>query len=280
MRTRRGFTLVELLIGIIIFGIVGGAIFGLLTRSQRLSRTQADRAVMQANIRAGMNLITSELRELNVNATASDLYTATTTGVTYRGMRGLGFVCDIATGYARMARGTFNGYRDPVAGRDSVLIFVDHNTNIATDDGWLARNIASVQNENCSSGTAGIRLNFTTSIPTADTLTWITAGSPIRTFEVMEVAALVQGGETWLGARSVTAGQALQPVLGPLNLNGVAFQYRTAAGVAGASPLTVRTIQLTLTGITDNIVAAQAGTSAWTRATEQLVTTIQLRNAP
>ncbi len=277
----RGFSLIELLIAIIIFGIVGSSIFGLLARTQRLSRTQADRATMQANIRAGMGLVTSELRELSVSATQSDIQSLTATNITYRGMRGLGFVCDVNAAFIRIPVATFSGYRDPIASRDRVMLFVENDPDIATDDGWLERTISGVTAENCSTGGAGWRLDFGTSLPTSpDTLSMITVGSPARTFELMEIGVLVQGGETWLGGRSISGGQTFQPVLGPLAPNGVQFTYRTGGGAAGATALTVRAIQLTLTGITDHIVMAGAGGTPGTRDTEQLVTTIQLRNAP
>lgn len=279
---RRGFTLVELLLGIVVFGIVSASMFGLLTRTQRLSRTQADRAVMQGNIRAGLALVTSELRDLNITATTSDITALSATAITYRGMRAVGFICDKAAGYVRVARATFAGYRDPIATRDAALIFVENDSDLSSDDSWMNRAISSVAIENCSSGEAGIRLNFATNIPASspDSLAMIAVGSPVRTYEVMQIGALVSGGETWLGARSVSAGEAsLQPVLGPLASGEVAFTYRTAASATGGTTLTTRAIQITLTGITDQIVAAGAGTSAWTRATDQLVTTIQLRNA-
>ncbi len=277
----RGFTLVELMIAIVITGIVGASIISLLVRSQRLSRTQADRSVMQANIRAGMALISSELREININATQSDITALSSTSITYRGQRGLGFVCDVAAGYIRIPSATFIGYRAPIAGTDALLLFVENDPDNATDDGWTQRAITAVTTENCTSGAAGIKLTLGTNLSTTpDTVTMIKVGAPIRTYEVMQIGALVQGGQTWLGARSVSAGQTFQPVLGPLATGGVAFSYRTAAGTAGATALTVRAIQLTLTGITDNIVAAGAGPNAWARATDQLITTVQLRNTP
>lgn len=277
----RGFSLIELLIAIIIFGIVGSSIFGLLARTQRLSRTQADRATMQANIRAGMGLVTSELRELSVSGTQADIQSLTTTNITYRGMRGLGFVCDVDANFIRVQDSTFSGYRVPIPNWDRVMLFVENDPDIATDDGWLERTITGVTAENCSAGGLGIRLDFGTSLPTSpDTLSMITVGSPLRTFELMEIGELVQGGETWLGGRSISGGQTFQPVLGPLAPNGVQFGFRTALGATTTNPLTVRVVTLTLIGITDHIVIAGAGSTPGVRDTEQLVTTIQLRNAP
>ncbi|MFN2318026.1 MAG: PilW family protein [Gemmatimonadales bacterium] len=281
--TRRGFTLVELLIAIVIFGIVSTAIYGLLVRTQRLSRTQAERSIMQSNIRTGIGLVTSELRELNANALLADIYAMSATAIEYKGMRGLGFVCDIDAGYVRVPRAVWVGFRDPVATRDRVMLFVENDPDLASDDGWIERAITGVTSESCSAGGAGVRLDIAASIPT-DTLAMMTLGSPVRTFERMQIGQMTSDGETWLGARSISGGETtLQPVLGPLTPSGVTFSYWTQ--VAGTSveallPLQVRTIRLVLRGITENIVAAGAGTVAWQRASDSLVTDIRLRNAP
>jgi prepilin-type N-terminal cleavage/methylation domain-containing protein len=283
--TRRGFSLIELLIAIVIFGIVSTAIYGLLTRTQRLSRTQAERSILQANMRTGLALVTSELRELNINASASDIVSMGTNSIVYRGMRGTGFICAKAAGSLTIRADAFSGVRHPQAGRDSLLIFVENDPDRATDDGWTRRNLSGVTDVTCPDGSKGIQLSFSTNLPTSpDTLAMVTLGSPVRTFEVMQIGSLTADGETWLGARSVSGGEtALQPVLGPLAANGVTFAYHV--GVAPTSATTssataVRTIRLTLRGLTENIVAAGAGTTPWQRATEELVTDIRLRNAP
>ncbi|HEX6105720.1 MAG TPA: type II secretion system protein, partial [Gemmatimonadales bacterium] len=65
MRQHRGFTLVEILIALVIMGLVTGALFQLLTNTQRLSRAQAEQVDLQANVRAGSLVVPNELRELN-----------------------------------------------------------------------------------------------------------------------------------------------------------------------------------------------------------------------
>ncbi|HUG27218.1 MAG TPA: prepilin-type N-terminal cleavage/methylation domain-containing protein, partial [Gemmatimonadales bacterium] len=203
---RRGFTLVELLIAIVIFGIVSTAIYGLLVRTQRLSRTQAERSIMQSNVRTGIALVTSELRELNANVLLADIYAMSPAAIEYKGMRGLGFVCDIAADYVRVPRAVWVGFRDPIATRDRLMLFVENDPDQATDDGWIERDITGVTSENCSAGGAGIRLNLSPAIPAvllADTLAMMTAGSPVRTFERMQIGEVTSDGETWLGARSI-----------------------------------------------------------------------------
>lgn len=279
---RSGFSLIELLVAMVVFGIISAAIYGLLTRTQRLSRTQADRAVMQANIRSGIGLITSELREININAAQSDILAADATSITYRAMRGLGFLCEAPTNTQLVVgRAGYVGYRDPIAGRDSVALFVDGDPDSATDDSWIFLRITSLTGGTCASGGAAIVMvipGLGSTLPSA-----IPVGSPLRIYEVMQVGQMTQGGSTWLGARTVSGGEtSLAPVLGPLAANGVTLRYWNGASPAleTSNLLNVRTITMTLRGLTDNIVAAGAGTLAWQQAADSFTTSIRLRNAP
>jgi hypothetical protein len=86
-------------------------------------------------------------------------------------------------------------------------------------------------------------------------------------------------GKSWLGARSVSAGEAIQPVLGPLaDVNGFSLQYLTAAGVATANLTAIKSIRVTLRGITDGVVSAGIAASP-THVQEELVSQVALRNA-
>ena len=64
MTTRRGFTLVELLIGLVLLGLVGAVTYQLLVNTQRVSRSQAQHIGMQDNVRSGALIIANELREV------------------------------------------------------------------------------------------------------------------------------------------------------------------------------------------------------------------------
>ena len=55
---RRGFTVVEAIIAIVLFALVGQTVLGLLTTSQRLFRWQAERAALQATVRAAAVFLT------------------------------------------------------------------------------------------------------------------------------------------------------------------------------------------------------------------------------
>jgi type IV pilus assembly protein PilW len=65
MRNRRGFTLIEIMISLILMLIVTGAVYKLILSSQRLSRAQTERMSLQSNVRIGSLMVLSDLRELN-----------------------------------------------------------------------------------------------------------------------------------------------------------------------------------------------------------------------
>ena len=101
MRNRKGYTLIELMVALVILLAVTGSIYKLLVSSQRLSRAQADRVDLQSNVRTASVVIPSELRELNtvVGGTVdqNDILAMTATSIRYRAMRGIGYVCQTPT---------------------------------------------------------------------------------------------------------------------------------------------------------------------------------------
>ncbi|TFG53204.1 MAG: prepilin-type N-terminal cleavage/methylation domain-containing protein, partial [Gemmatimonadales bacterium] len=93
MRNTRGFTLVELMVVVVMMAIVGGATVRMLVNTQRISREQAERVGLQASLRTGAFLVPSELAEVGINATASDLQVMGANAIQYRAMRGSGVSC-------------------------------------------------------------------------------------------------------------------------------------------------------------------------------------------
>ena len=53
MSQRRGFTLVEVLLALVIMGVVTGALYRLLNTNQRLALAQAEQVSLQSNVRTG-----------------------------------------------------------------------------------------------------------------------------------------------------------------------------------------------------------------------------------
>src|SRR5437016_6424383 len=67
---RRGFTMIELLIALVILGIVSAALYKVLVTNQRTYLAQTHRIDLQQNIRAAATILPAELREINAVGTA------------------------------------------------------------------------------------------------------------------------------------------------------------------------------------------------------------------
>jgi prepilin-type N-terminal cleavage/methylation domain-containing protein len=282
MGNRRGFTLIEIMISLTLMLMVMGAVYKLILSSQRLSRAQAERMSLQSNVRIGSLVVLSDLRELNTvtggAAAENDILAIAPSSITYRGMRGTGWICQAPTAtQVRISRSSFSGYRDPEPTRDSLYVFLDGNPDTETDDAWLPVAITAVSTATACPGIIGAGITLTT--PNTASLVGLTTGTPVHFYEVMELKLHQADGRSWLGARSVSAGEAVQPVLGPLtDDNGFLLTYLDAAGVVTADRTAIKSILVTLRGISDGaVIAGIEGTP--TRVEEELVSQIALRNA-
>jgi prepilin-type N-terminal cleavage/methylation domain-containing protein len=315
MTTRRGFTLVELLVGLILLTAVGAVTYQLLVNTQRVSRSQSQHIGMQDNGRSGALIIANELRELGYDqitatslaaitlklpnalavGTNSDLRAIGPDSITYRAPRGLGYTCNLtATGATTADVVVWN----PAAGdrkwqayrslttTDSLLLFIENNDKTAADDIWLTVGLTANQSaQNCPDGTAGIRFRIqipvAVGIAAADVVANAPLGNPVRAFELMQMRSYVSNGKTWLGMRTrpLTAGTTIEPVLGPLSgtAQGLTFTYRDANNATTTVADNVRSVQIALQPMSDEMVRT---TGKYAQMELDTVTTrVSLRNA-
>jgi type II secretory pathway pseudopilin PulG len=276
-RSRRAFTLAEVMISLTLTLVVAGALYGLLVSTQRVTRAQAQRVDLQSSVRAGSLVVLSELRELSAvpggTAGQNDILVAGPTALVYRAMRGIGFICGVPSPTAiRIAQSTFTGHRDPQAGRDDVLIFIEDSAAAGAKDLWLGTKIVSVATAPCP-GALGPGITLT--LPAGASVAGLEAGTPVRFAEVMELRLYESEGRSWLGARSVSSGEAIQPLVGPLtNESGFRLDYLDATGAPTADRTSIKSIRIALRGTTEN---GGAGNS--TPVEEELITQVALRNA-
>ena len=274
---RRGFTLVEIMVALVVTLIVTGATYKLLLNTQRLTRTQSARVALQSSIRAGALIVSNELGELHAmsggNTYQNDVLALGPHAVTYRAMRGIGFICQSAgPAVIRLARSSFSGHRDPQAGRDEALVFVPGDSAMGSEDTWVAVQIAAVATTFGCPGIAEPGITLTLSVSPSPLL--LEEGTPVRLVESMELR-LYQSGETWwLGARSVNTGEAIQPLVGPLAPQGFELEYFHYLGGPTMDPGSIGSIRVT-------IRAVEAAADA-TRPPlqEELTTQITLRSSP
>jgi prepilin-type N-terminal cleavage/methylation domain-containing protein len=280
MPQRRGFTLIEVLLALVIMGVVTGAIYRLLNSSQRLSLAQAEQVSLQSNVRTGSLVVPNELRELNTVVGGSleqndIILPLADDAITYRAMRGLGFVCQApVAGELRILQSTWTGLRDPAGDRDGVYLFNDQDVDDDGDDGWLPVDITGVTASDCG-GALAFRLATADVIPAS-----VKIYTPVRLYEVMELKLYSDAdGEWWLGARSVSAGEVdLQPVLGPLTAEGFKLAYLDSNGDETAVEKDIKSIRVTVRGLTEDAVR-QGGSGAMGHPEDVLVTQVLLRNS-
>jgi hypothetical protein len=276
---RRGLTLVEIVVALALMLIVIGAIHGLLVTTQRLSRAQAAQVNLQANVRASVLLIANELRELNGVETGSpdqtDILSIAATGLTYRAMRGIGFLCEPpGAGQIRLARSSFSGFRDPQPSRDGAYLFVEGGPDAVPEDAWLQLPITGVATNASCPGTVGPAISITTSPSAA--IAAAPVGTPVRIYEIMELRLYQSDGQWWLGARSVSAGEAIQPVTGPLaGSDGLQLEYLNRAGTSTTDLAAIKSVVMTVNATTEDRMTRADGA----RLQEGLVTQVTLRNA-
>jgi prepilin-type N-terminal cleavage/methylation domain-containing protein len=276
---RRGFTLVELMVALALALIVSAAAQRLLLTTQRLSRIQAARIAMQSNARTSAFVITSELRELGGLETGSadqnDILSLSSSGLTYRAMRGVGFLCEApAGGQIRIARAGFSGLRDPEPARDGGYLFLEGDPSTDADDRWIQIPITAVSTTSACAGTG--QPAITISSPNSAVLAGAPPGTPLRIYEVMELRLYQSDTRWWLGARSMSAGETIQPVSGPFaGAAGLHFDYLNQAGAVTSQGSATKSAVIRLRVISD----AASSPTANELAPEELLAQVTLRNA-
>jgi hypothetical protein len=261
--------------------IVGGAAYQLLVTTQRLARAQVEQVSLQSSVRSGAVVVTNELRELSTTVGGSrdqnDILRIAPSDITYRAMRGLGFICQsLSATQVRIARSDFSGYRDPQATRDSAYVFVEGLASTGIDDAWVPLAITRVSSAAPCPGTAGPGITLT--VPSAPFLSGLPVGTPVRIYEVMQLKLYQSEGHSWLGARSVSGGEALQPVLGPLaDRTGFQLDYLDGSGASTADLSAIKSIRFTVQGVSAEVVRSGGGETV--RPEDGLTTQVALRNA-
>jgi hypothetical protein len=165
------------------------------------------------------------------------------------------------------------------ASGDSLFIWYEGDVGSRNDDGWVPAVItAAPVAQNCTDGTAGIRLIATLGIvaPKLNKANVIPNGSPVWGFETVTYStAVAADGRYYLNLASPAGTVA---ILGPLpDAGGVTFTYYDAAQVVTAIPANVRQIGLNVRSQSVNRIRKGATTAY---AVDSLSTRITLRNNP
>jgi prepilin-type N-terminal cleavage/methylation domain-containing protein len=277
MSCRRGFTLVEITLALGLMLIVIGGVYQLFNTSQRVAQAQAAQLTVQSNVRTAALVVANELRGLSSASgglpAQNDLVSLGPSSVTYRAARGVGFLCEpLGSNGLRIGRAGFSGLRDPEPARDMAYLFLENNPESPADDAWLQLGITGVSSATCPGGVPAI--NLTTSAGAGEFE--VPAGTPVRIYETMELKGYQSEGAWWLGARSVSAGEVIQPLAGPLSgPDGFQLEFLNSRGAPTHDPAAASAIRITVR----SAPATRRLTGTGPGPREELVTQVALRNA-
>ena len=285
---RRGFTIVELMIAIVLLGIVSTALYKVMLNNQRSFAAQTQRIDLQQNIRAAATILPAEFRELD--AADGDITAMGATSITIRAMRQLAIVCTApvlpsgATMTFTVRQQPFFGNRQNFLAGDQVLVYYEGNPGTRADDRWILGSITiNPTNLNCpgAAPNAGYLVTATPTWPLGlNVANGITAGAPVRGYSLVQYS-LWQSPTDNLYYLAQTTGGTTQPLVGPLiGATGLSFAYYDSTSTTiTATPALVRMIEIRVRGRTAQAIR-QANDRNLAYKTDSVIARVALRNNP
>ncbi len=279
IRSTAGFTMVELLVVVVVGALILGATFQVLAVQERSYRHQSAAMATQQNIRAALDVLESELRE--ISASGGDLTMIQPESLTFRAYRAGGFICNLDAPGQRIVvlqQGTQPFVDD---GTQQLLYFVENMRTTGADDDWDVVDIKQVSScATCDASWGSAEGVDTTTLnvpgfafPANPGEGPVYLGAPVRSFEVFTYGLYTIDGEPVLARRA--ADGSLEPVIGPLapSPDGLVFRYFDANGNQTANPANVVRIEIVVRGRTPG-----TGVPGQTHYSDSLVTQLFLRN--
>jgi prepilin-type N-terminal cleavage/methylation domain-containing protein len=285
---RRGFTLIELIIAVMLLTILGVGIYRVLVSTQRFHHAQTQRVELQQTIRTAASLFAAELRELD--ASDGDIYALSPTFLAIRAMRQTGFLCAppvlpagaVSTFIVR--KDLFFGPRNFHVGRDSLLLYYEGDEGTRADDGWVLARPTSIVDGECPAGDPGWRITASLSFGVAQMNTGgtqrIPNGSPVRGFVPVRYHLYQSSadGRWYVGYDELTDAAPVQPLIGPVSAHGLTIVYYDSTGAVTASRTLVQMIEVRLHLESSKPVHRAGGGGGLTTPVDSVVTRVALRN--
>lgn len=254
-RPRRGFTLAELLIVVVLLGLVGSAITTLVVRQQRFYRGANEIIDTRSQLRQAASIIPTELRGLS--SIGGDIQALGPQLLQFRAPLGTSIVCQkllanqVALPPATLASGTvLTSFLGTPAAGDVVYVYDDGASDGGSDDSWVPLTISAVAEVTtaCLPATgftaAGdatqprYQVTFTSAVPAN-----VRVGAPMRFTRPVRYSLYQASDRLWyLGYEQFAAGAwtGVQPVSGPYLAGdaaapadrGLEFRYFDEGGAA------------------------------------------------
>jgi len=222
-RSRRGFTIAEVLVATVLLGLVLGGLHQAHLQQRRFTDWQQRVVTSNDGFRVANSVLSAELREAVIPE--GDVVIFAPDSMAVRSPLGFAVVCDRRTNPPIIALSLSMGGM-PAQSGDSVLVY--------TSGGWRALEIVSEQRPDrrglrCPYGNSTPEFAFRLDRGATDA---IAVGSPVRVFRSYRYHPVQDGGATWL-ARTDALGT--EPLVGPLASNGLRFRLMDSSGQATSS---------------------------------------------
>lgn len=244
-RERRGFTLVELIVGLVVGLMLLGGVVQLMVVQGKGYRKQREVIDIRETAREAAALLTWDLRQSVFGGSAPSVMAAGT--VALRSPRGLGTVCGRHPTLPRYGLWKSGGNITATVD-DSALVYQ------LGRDKWVPLKISAVGTPAAMGVTAcawpGARppdVVVELAINTKYDSAYIKVGAPLRTFRRVVYTEFQQNGRWWLG-RKVGAAATYDQLTGPLVApgSGLTFAYYDTLGAVTANPAALGSVAFTL----------------------------------
>jgi prepilin-type N-terminal cleavage/methylation domain-containing protein len=278
---RRGMTLLELLISLVLVGLLGGLIVGFLLKQERFYAGANEILLTRTQVRQASVMLPSDLRA--IASAGGDIYAMTDTSIEFRSTFGSSYLCKndkanskIIIPPATLAKGSlFTTWTQTPVVNDSLMLYVDSTTTGVRDDAWSVHRITVVTpattdaSPGCLSSTLMMKstdvsatnpsYNFTIS-PTQSAT--VSTGAAVRFFKRVHYSLYrAADGQWYLGyydcrTSRVPVCNTIQPIAGPLRpyvaaqpeQAGLRFTYYDSTGAVTANRLAVSRVSILLQG--------------------------------
>lgn len=283
-----GFTLAELVIGLVFLGLVGASIVSLLVRQQRFSSSVQTIIDTRRQIRQAAAMLPSDLR--GVSSAGGDIYSMTDSSIDFRATTGTSIVCVTSTATKTLnlvplslgkASVMTTWFTTPAA-NDSIMVYDDGaNGYASSDDTWRPYGVSSVTalsgvSTNCPTTTGLLQTGdlvasnsiYQLTLPVAQSAT-IHVGAAVRFFKHAHYSLYRAADGSWyMGYYDCKLGRtpncsAIQALAGPLNAyaaagsgtSGLHFTYYDSTGAATTVPANVARISVVVRGQASKLVS-------------------------
>lgn len=306
-RARRGFTLAEVLVVMVLLGIVVGGLVRVLAGQQRFYRSASELMDSRSQVRQAVFILPAELRGASV--TGGDFLAATDTRIDFRSTIMSSIVCQATANSITMppailsSGATLTAMRYLPAVNDIVAIYNDGPTTRANDDSWSYHTITSFAPTPaaCPVGIPGAAPNSYVNVADLGREAYVAAitpaipatiavGAPVRILRRMIYSLYAASDNQWyLGVQECTPTcSVIQPVAGPYRPfegqgreNGLTFAFFDEMNVVlnpanAADLLRVARVAVTVRGQTQSAVSLPG--MAAERKTDVLTVQVGMRN--